>query len=141
MAPEATGWTGRAVDVRVDLYALGAVLYELATGKQPFGDPQTLAGMRDRLWREPVPPRAVEPNVPPWLQEVILRCLEADPAARYQSAAHIGLDLRHFEQIELSPRADRAEVAGFLGHLARWWRVRREQRGQAPPARAAPVRR
>jgi len=112
-------------DPRSDLYAVGVLLYELATGRQPFGEPQTLAGMRDRLWREPVPPRAVNPAVPPWLQDIILRCLEHDPAARYQSAAHIALDLRHPDQLVLSARAQRTEAPGFLPQLGRWWRARR----------------
>ena len=65
-------------DARSDLFALGVLLYELATGRQPFGEPETLAGMRDRLWREPAPPRAVNARVPPWLQEIILHCLEPE---------------------------------------------------------------
>ena len=86
---------GDRSDVRSDLFALGVLLYELATGKQPFGEPQTYAGMRDRLWRAPAPPRAINASVPPWLQGIILRCLEPVPDARYQSAAHIAFDLRH----------------------------------------------
>jgi serine/threonine protein kinase len=113
-------------DQRSDLYALGVLLYELATGKQPFGQPETLAGMRDRLWRDPAPPRVVNARVPPWLQEVVLHCLEHDAAARYQSAAHIALDLRHPEQVALSARAARTEVLGFFPQVKRWWRVRRE---------------
>jgi serine/threonine protein kinase len=118
---------GDRSDPRSDLFALGALLYELATGEQPFGQPETLAGMRDRLWREPVPPRARNARVPAWLQEVILRCLEHDTAARYPSAAHIALDLRHPEQVALSSRAERTTGAGFFAHLARWWRAHRER--------------
>src|SRR5207247_6447667 len=91
-------------DPRSDLFALGVVLYELATGVQPFGQPETFAGMRDRIWRRPAPPRALNPDVPPWLQEIVLRCLEPAADARYQSAAHIAFDLRHPEQVALSGR-------------------------------------
>ena len=112
-------------DSRSDLYALGVLLYEVATGEPPFGEPTTLAGMRDRLWREPVPPRVLRPEVPPWLQEVILHCLENDPGARYQSAAHVALDLRNPDQVVLSARAHRAEAPQFLSQLSRWWRARR----------------
>ena len=112
-------------DPRSDLFALGALLYELATGEPPFGEPATLAGMRDRLWREPVPPRAINPAIPPWLQEVILHCLESEAPSRYQSAAHIALDLRNPDQVVLSTRAQRTEAPGFVPQLRRWWRAKR----------------
>jgi eukaryotic-like serine/threonine-protein kinase len=110
-------------DSRSDLYSLGVLLYELATGRQPFGEPESLAGMRDRLWREPAPPRALNARVLPWLQEIILRCLEHDGDERYQSAAHIAMDLRHPELIALSARGARTEVPAFREHLKRWWRT------------------
>ena len=114
-------------DPRSDVFALGAVLYELATGTVPFGRPETLTGMRDRLWRMPAAPRAINPDVPPWLQEVILHCLEPKAEARYASAAHVALDLRHPEQVALSERAERVGTQGFFGQLAQWSRKRREK--------------
>ena len=62
LAPEATGRTGRPVDQRADLYALGAMLYELATGAPPFGAGDPLRLLHDHLARVPVPPAAGEPG-------------------------------------------------------------------------------
>lgn len=93
-------------DPRSDLFALGAMLYFFASGKRPFGTPHGRR-IRDRLWRDPVPPRALNPAVPPWLQEVILRCLEVDPDLRYATAAQLAMDLEHPDHVRLTARGER----------------------------------
>jgi eukaryotic-like serine/threonine-protein kinase len=95
-------------DKRSDIYALGGILYELATGMLPFGAPGRMAQVRRRVWRDPVPPRALRPDIPPALQEIILRCLEPMPDARYARAEDVMFDLRHPDLVELTARADRS---------------------------------
>ena len=93
MAPERL--LGVRNDPRSDLFALGVLLYFFTTGIRPFGETETMYGMRRRLWRDPVPPRKLRPDYPPWLQEIVLRCLEIEPAWRYPTAAQLVFDLTH----------------------------------------------
>ena len=93
-------------DPRSDLFALGVLLYFFSTGVRPFGESETLRGMRRRLWRDPVPPRGLRGNYPPWLQEIVLRCLEIEPAWRYPTAAQLAFDLSHPTQVKLTKRSE-----------------------------------
>lgn len=119
-------------DLRSDIFALGAMLYQLATGRLPFGQPERLRGVRRRLWRDPEPPRALNPEIPGWLQEIILRALEVDPADRTQTAAQMLFDLEHPDQVELTHRARKERRDGLWTVARRRWRMSR-LRGFAPP--------
>jgi nucleotide-binding universal stress UspA family protein len=105
MAPERL--TGVRSDPRSDLFSLGVLLYFFTTGVRPFGETETLRGMRKRLWRDPHPPRKLKPDYPPWLQEVVLRCLEIEPKWRYPTASQLAFDLGHPEQVKLTARAEK----------------------------------
>src|SRR4051794_21828489 len=107
LAPEATGRTGRPVDQRADLYALGALMYELATGAPPFGAGDPLGLSHDHLARVPMPPAQVNPAVPGFLSEIVLHLLEKEPDRRYQTAEGLLFDLERL-------RDDGAQAAGEL---------------------------
>lgn len=118
IAPEQV--VGVRGDPRSDVFAIGVMLYELATGELPFGTPQTQAGLRQRLWMDPVPPRQIRPDLPLWFQEVVLRCLEPVAARRYPSAAHLGFDLQHPDQVKITQRGRKTSATGFWTHFKRW---------------------
>ncbi len=91
MAPEQL--RGENADARTDIWAAGAVIYEMATGKRPFDEkvPTALAG--DILYKAPVPPRRLRPALSRSIENVILKCLDKDPAKRYQSVQELARDL------------------------------------------------
>jgi diguanylate cyclase (GGDEF)-like protein len=93
LAPEQTGRTGRSVDQRADLYALGITLYELATGRLPFATADPLQLVSDHLASTPEAPAGVVPELPRGLSDIILRLLEKEPDRRYQSAEGLAHDL------------------------------------------------
>jgi serine/threonine protein kinase len=118
IAPEQV--VGVRGDPRSDIFALGVVLYELATGELPFGNPQTDGGMRQRLWMDPQPPRQWRADLPEWLQEVVLRCLDPEAAKRYPSAAHLAFDLEHPTDVQITARGKQLQGTSFWTHFKRW---------------------
>src|SRR5437762_1340399 len=126
MAPERL--LGVRDDPRSDLFSLGVLLYFFTTGERPFGESETLRGMRRRLWRDPYPPRKLRPDYPPWLQEVVLRCLEIEPVWRHPTASQLAFELAHPEQVKLTARSEREK----RDPISTVWR-RRFNRGLTQP--------
>jgi len=121
IAPEQV--VGVRGDPRSDVFAIGVMMYEMATGELPFGFPTTQGGLRQRLWMSPRPPRAWRAELPEWLQEIILRCLEPQAQQRYPSAAHLMFDLHHPDQVQVTVRGQQLKGRGFWWHVKRWLRA------------------
>lgn len=115
-------------DRRSDLFALGAILYQMVTGELPFGAVGRMKQVRRRVWRDPVPPRALRPEIAPALQEIILRCIEPMPDRRYANAEELSFDLRHLDLVQLTERAARLERADRRTTFQRWLHWRRTMR-------------
>lgn len=133
MAPERL--LGVRDDPRSDLFSLGVLLYFFTTGVRPFGESETLRGMRRRLWRDPYPPLKLKPDYPPWLQEVVLRCLEIEPVWRYPTASQLAFELAHPDQVKLTARSERRDRDPFRTVMRR--RFNRELTQQRPKADVA----
>jgi eukaryotic-like serine/threonine-protein kinase len=105
-------------DARTDIYAAGAVLYEMATGRRPFRSKFAAALAADIETQRPTPPRQVNPKVSSRLEEIILKCLEKEPRNRYQSAKELLVDLRRLSRAEpqsadLAPARSRFRFAAW----------------------------
>jgi serine/threonine-protein kinase len=102
MAPEQV--KGRRGDERTDIYSLGAILYEMTTGRVPFEGPNPFIVMNSRITGDPVAPRKVNPEISPELEEVILHAMEREPARRYATAAAMKAELDDLESVKVTGR-------------------------------------
>jgi WD40 repeat protein len=118
MAPEQAAGRPERVGPAADVYALGALLYELLSGRPPFEGGSALDVLDQVRGRDPVPPGQLRPFVPPDLEAVCLKCLEKDPARRYPSARALADDLDRF----LAGVRVEARPPGRLARARRWCR-------------------
>ena len=119
-------------DWRSDIFSIGVLLYEMLTGEHPFGSPRSINGLRKRMWSEPLPPRAIRKEIPAWLQEVVLRCLEPLADQRYQSAKQLGHLLKNPQSIKLTERSEKIYPNSPWVNIKRWVKAAGYQPSECP---------
>ncbi len=118
MAPEQAAGQKEQIGPATDVYALGAILYELLTGRPPFRGDSPLDSLRQVTTQDPVTPSRLAPSTPPDLEAICLKCLEKAPAARYASAHELAEDLGRY----LNVQPVRARRIGKIHRAWRWFR-------------------
>jgi serine/threonine protein kinase/WD40 repeat protein len=118
MSPEQAEGNVARIGPLTDVYALGAILYEMLTGRPPFRGTNAYETMEQVRMREPVPPAQLQPGVPRDLETISLKCLQKDPQKRYGSAAALAEDVRAF----LDGKPIRARPVGKAERIVGWCR-------------------
>jgi eukaryotic-like serine/threonine-protein kinase len=98
---------GARGDQRSDIYSMGIIFYEMLTGRVPFIGPNPLAVINERVLNDVKPPRELNPDISPELEEILYRALEREPRHRYATASEMMWDLEHQEQVGVEPRGVR----------------------------------
>jgi WD40 repeat protein len=118
MAPEQAAGQSHRIGPHTDVYSLGAILYELLSGRLPYPTSSSADALVQVLARDPIPLRPRQPNVPRDLETICLKCLEKEPARRYQSALELAEELRRFQE----GRPILARPVGAVERLGKWAR-------------------
>jgi serine/threonine-protein kinase len=118
MAPEQATGRNDLVGPRTDIYALGAILYDMLTGRPPFECDNTMDTLLQTIVGDVVPPRLLQPKLPSDLNVICLKCLEKEPDRRYESALALSLDLDRL----LAGDAIHARSIGQVERTQRWVR-------------------
>ncbi|HXI51962.1 MAG TPA: protein kinase, partial [Candidatus Saccharimonadales bacterium] len=116
MAPEQAGGRLELIDRRTDVYGLGALLYQLLTGRPPFNGTTVGELLKKVEAEEPVPPQDVWAEVPPTLQAACLRALAKQPSARFASAGELAHEVEQWQEVQRKKAEDALRVSQALYH-------------------------